>query len=157
MNTPLVVPTTQGPPSPPGNVSATTINSSQINLNWTASTSTVGIANYIVQRCQGAGCTNFVQVATPTGTSYSDLGLASNTTYVYQVLAKQLPIALIYVAARMCEEWRHGRCPFVCAAALVMVMVLKMVAVGCSNRKVDGNVYYQGTTSSSKPQTPPST
>ena len=88
MNTPLVVPTTQGPPSPPGNVSATTINSSQINLNWTASTSTVGIANYIVQRCQGAGCTNFVQVATPTGTSYSDLGLASNTTYVYQVLAK---------------------------------------------------------------------
>jgi fibronectin type 3 domain-containing protein len=60
---------------------------SQINLNWTASTSGAGIANYVVQRCQGVGCTNFGQIATPTATSFSDTGLVINTSYSYQVQA----------------------------------------------------------------------
>ena len=75
------------PPTPPSNVTASTVNSSQISVSWTASSSTVGISNYVVQRCQGAGCTNFAQVATPTSTAFSDLGLSPNTTYLYQVLA----------------------------------------------------------------------
>ena len=41
--------------------------SSQINLSWTASTDNVGVTGYLVERCQGAGCTNFAQIATPTG------------------------------------------------------------------------------------------
>ena len=40
---------------------------------------------YRVERCQGANCTNFVQVATSTGTSFSNTGLASNTTYRFRV------------------------------------------------------------------------
>jgi len=42
-------------------LTATAASMVQINLSWTASTSSVGLANYIVQRCQGAGCTNFAR------------------------------------------------------------------------------------------------
>ncbi len=75
------------PPTAPGNLTATAAGASRINLNWTASTSNVGLANYIVQRCQGTGCTNFAQIATPPGTNYNDTGLLSNTSYSYQVQA----------------------------------------------------------------------
>jgi hypothetical protein len=43
----------------------TAASSSQINLSWTASTDTVGVTGYRIERCQGASCTNFVQVRTP--------------------------------------------------------------------------------------------
>jgi fibronectin type 3 domain-containing protein len=75
------------PPTTPGNLTATAASASQINLNWTASTSSNGIADYVVQRCQGAGCVNFAQIATPAGTSYSDTGLSAGTSYSYQVQA----------------------------------------------------------------------
>jgi chitodextrinase len=75
------------PPSAPTSLSATAISTSQINLNWTASTDNVGVTGYRVERCQGAGCTSFAQVGTPTGTSYSDSGLTTSTTYVYRVRA----------------------------------------------------------------------
>jgi fibronectin type 3 domain-containing protein len=80
---------TQAPPPPtaPGNLTATAVGASQINLSWTASTSGIGIADYEIQRCQGAGCANFAQIATLAGTSYSDTGLSSNTSYSYQVQA----------------------------------------------------------------------
>ena len=75
------------PPTAPGNLTAIAASPTQINLSWTASTSNLGLANYIVQRCQGAGCTDFVQIATPVGTSYADTGLSSSTSYSYQVQA----------------------------------------------------------------------
>ena len=34
----------------------------QINLSWTASTDNVGVTGYLVERCQGAGCTTFAQI-----------------------------------------------------------------------------------------------
>ena len=74
------------PPTAPANLTATAAGTSQINLNWTASTSSIGIANYIVQRCQGIGCTNFAQIATAAGT-FNDTGLTQNTSYSYQVQA----------------------------------------------------------------------
>jgi hypothetical protein len=40
-----------------------------------------------VERCQNAGCSVFTQVATPTGTSYSDTGLTAATSYSYRVRA----------------------------------------------------------------------
>jgi chitodextrinase len=73
-------------PTAPTSLSATP-GSNQISLTWTASTSPIGIANYIVQRCQGSGCSNYAQVATPTGTTYTDTSLASNTSYSYRVEA----------------------------------------------------------------------
>ena len=75
------------PPSTPTNLSATSTSSSQINLSWTASTDNVGVVGYQIERCQGAGCTSFVHIATSTGISHSDTGLTASTTYRYQVRA----------------------------------------------------------------------
>src|SRR5262249_25439563 len=76
------------PPTAPSNLTATPSSSTQINLSWTASTSsTGGISNYFVERCQGAGCSSFTQIATPTATSYVDTGLTGATSYGYRVRA----------------------------------------------------------------------
>lgn len=77
------------PPSAPSNLTAMSTSASQINLAWTASTDNVGVTGYIVQRCQGSGCTNFAQVASITGNtpSYGDTGLNAATPYSYQVQA----------------------------------------------------------------------
>ena len=75
------------PPTAPSNLAATAVSSSQINLTWTASTDNVGVTGYQVQRCQGAGCSNFAQIAAPTTTTYSDTGLAASTSYSYRVRA----------------------------------------------------------------------
>ena len=74
-------------PTVPANVVAAATGSSSINLTWTASTDNIGVTGYRVERCQGAGCTTFAQVATPAGTSFSDSGLASGTYYRYRVRA----------------------------------------------------------------------
>ena len=47
----------------------------------------MGVTGYRVERCQGAGCTTFAQIATPTGTSFSDTGLTAGTSYSYRVRA----------------------------------------------------------------------
>ncbi|HET9994577.1 MAG TPA: fibronectin type III domain-containing protein [Candidatus Acidoferrum sp.] len=58
---------------------------SALNLSWTASNSPA--SNYLVERCQGAGCTNFVQIGTTAGTTYTDTGLETSTSYSYRVRA----------------------------------------------------------------------
>ena len=75
------------PPTAPSGSTATAVSASQINLAWTASTDNVAVTGYRLERCQGAGCSNFVQVATPTSTSYNDTGLAAATSYSYRVRA----------------------------------------------------------------------
>ena len=75
------------PPTAPTGLTATATSASQINLSWTASTDNVGVTGYRVERCQGAGCSSFVEIATPTGTSFSDAGLAALTPYSYRVRA----------------------------------------------------------------------
>ncbi|HXE12539.1 MAG TPA: LamG-like jellyroll fold domain-containing protein [Bryobacteraceae bacterium] len=88
MNTPLTAagPDTQAP-SAPANLAATAISSSQINLTWTASTDNVAVTGYLVERCSGAGCTNFTQIATPSGTSNSDRAVTPGSSYTYRVRA----------------------------------------------------------------------
>jgi len=44
----------------------TAASATQINLSWTASTDNVGVNGLRVERCQGAGCTTFAQIAAPT-------------------------------------------------------------------------------------------
>jgi chitodextrinase len=61
--------------------------STQINLGWTASTDIVGVTGYLIERCQGAGCTNFVQIGTSTSITYNDTGLTVSTSYSYRVRA----------------------------------------------------------------------
>src|SRR5260370_6333749 len=72
----------------PSNLTATASGSVQINLSWTASTETGGtISQYLVERCQGAGCSTFAHVGTSTTTSFSDTGLTGSTSYSYRVRA----------------------------------------------------------------------
>ena len=66
-------------PSPPTNLSVTPVSISQIDLSWGAANDAFGVTGYLVERCQGAGCTTFAQIATLPGTSFSDTGLASST------------------------------------------------------------------------------
>ena len=75
------------PPTAPTSLLATAASGAQINLTWTASTDNVGVTGYLVERCQGVGCTAFAQIATPTTTSYSDSGLLAGTSYSYRVRA----------------------------------------------------------------------
>ncbi|MCI0528195.1 MAG: fibronectin type III domain-containing protein, partial [Nitrospira sp.] len=79
--------TETSPPFAPGNLTATTVSSSQINLSWTTSTDNVGVAGYQVERCQGSGCSNFTQVGTSTVNSFSDTGLSDGVNYSYRVRA----------------------------------------------------------------------
>jgi chitodextrinase len=86
MNTPVGAPDT-APPTAPSNLAATATGSSQISLTWNASTDNVWVTGYLMERCRGAGCSNFSQVATPTGTTYNDTGLLASTSYSYRVRA----------------------------------------------------------------------
>src|SRR6185503_4159607 len=75
------------PPSAPGTLTSNAVSSTQIDLSWSAATDDVGVTGYRVERCTGASCANFAQIATPTGTSFSDMGLTPATSYSYRVRA----------------------------------------------------------------------
>jgi hypothetical protein len=75
-------------PSSPTNLAATTAGTGEIDLSWTAPTSGV-VSGYRIERCQGAGCSVFAEIAAPVGTAttYADTGLLANTSYSYRVRA----------------------------------------------------------------------
>jgi hypothetical protein len=76
------------PPSAPGTLSASAAGSSQVNVSWGAATDNVAVAGYRVERCQGSGCSSFVQVGSTTGaTTFADTGLSASTSYSYRVRA----------------------------------------------------------------------
>jgi chitodextrinase len=75
-------------PTAPANLMATAASSSQINLSWTASTEVGGaISGYQIARCSGTNCSNFAQVGTSATATFNDTGLASSTSYTYEVRA----------------------------------------------------------------------
>ena len=72
-------------PTPPSGLVATAISSSQIDLSWTASYDIVGVRTYwIFRSIDGTG---FMPIRSTTETTFSDIGLASNTTYYYIIVA----------------------------------------------------------------------
>ena len=83
-----VVPDTQAPTAPTG-LAATAPSGTQVNLTWTAATDNVAVTGYLVERCQGAGCSSFAQIGTTAGavTAFGDTGLAPSTPYSYRVRA----------------------------------------------------------------------
>lgn len=85
---PALITTQAAPPTAPANLTGVATSTSQINLSWTASTSNLGIAAYLIESCRGSGCTNFAQIAQTTATTYSNTGLQSKTIYRYRVRAK---------------------------------------------------------------------
>jgi len=79
-------PDTQAPTAPTG-LAAVARTGGQMNLMWMAATDDVGVTGYLVERCQGSGCTAFAQIAAVNGTSFNDTGLSLNTSYSYRVRA----------------------------------------------------------------------
>ena len=75
------------PPGVPSGLTGTATGSTGISLRWNASTDNIGVTGYRVERCQGTSCTNFAQIATPTGTTFSDTGRTASTAYRYRVRA----------------------------------------------------------------------
>jgi len=74
-------------PTAPSNLAAVPVSGSQINLMWMAASDDVGVTGYLVERCQGAGCFAFTQIASVNGTSFNDGGRTANTSYTYRVRA----------------------------------------------------------------------
>lgn len=76
-------------PTAPSNLTAASAGANQIDLSWISSTDNVGVSGYWIERCQGAGCSNFVRVNTAlvSTTNYNDTGLTADTNYSYRVQA----------------------------------------------------------------------
>ena len=73
----------------PGTLTATAASNSEADLSWGAATDNVGVTGYDVERCSGASCTNFAQIAATSGagTTYKDMTVAASTSYNYRVRA----------------------------------------------------------------------
>src|SRR5262249_40028424 len=89
LNTPVgggTIPIDTTPPTTPGNLVSSTFSTSEIRLTWTASTDTVGVTGYLVERQNSPGGA-FVGIGTTATTSFNNTGLAPATTYGYRVQA----------------------------------------------------------------------
>jgi chitodextrinase len=75
------------PPTAPTGVTAIAASGTTVNLSWTASTDNTGVASYLIDRCQGAGCATFTQTGTAATTTYSVTGLSASTSYSFRVRA----------------------------------------------------------------------
>ena len=78
----LVSPADTVPPSTPANLTGNAI-STTVTLSWSPSTDNIGVAGYNVIR-------NGAWIANTSETAYSDSGLATSTTYDYQIQAFDL-------------------------------------------------------------------
>src|SRR5262249_32975640 len=75
------------PPPAPSGLHSSAASSSEIDLTWTDNSSDEN--SFKIERCTGAGCTNFAPVGTAVAnaTAFSDTTVAALTTYVYRVRA----------------------------------------------------------------------
>jgi hypothetical protein len=75
------------PPAAPTNLVALLDANTQVSLSWTDNANNE--TGFTVERCTGAGCTNFVSVTTVgnNATTFSDTTVSPNTVYVYRVYA----------------------------------------------------------------------
>jgi chitodextrinase len=73
------------PPTTPGSPTVTAITSSTITLSWGPSTDNTGVSGYEILRAQGRQSARLRTAVT--GTSFTDTGLGSATTYSYLIRA----------------------------------------------------------------------
>ncbi|NOT83676.1 MAG: DUF1566 domain-containing protein [Methylococcaceae bacterium] len=74
-------------PIAPSNLISTAKTNSRVGFSWADNASNE--LNYLIERCKGANCTSFSQVASVGANvvSYSNTGLSRNTSYNYRVRA----------------------------------------------------------------------
>jgi YD repeat-containing protein len=75
-------------PSAPTGLAVSASSSSQVSLSWAASTSPISVTGYLIERCQGSGCTAFTQIATTATITYTDTSVSASTSYSYRVRAR---------------------------------------------------------------------
>ena len=81
----VITPTSTSPPTTPGTTTATAFSSTQINLEWSATSNNQ--AGFKIERKTSGG--DFLEIAStlPSVISYSDTGLQPETAYTYRVKA----------------------------------------------------------------------
>jgi FtsP/CotA-like multicopper oxidase with cupredoxin domain len=77
-------------PAAPTNLVATAVSATQVNLTWSDNAGTE--TGFSIERCTGAGCSNFAPIGAVNAnlTTYNDTTAAANTTYSYRVVAYNL-------------------------------------------------------------------
>jgi fibronectin type 3 domain-containing protein len=85
--TPSALPPAAVPPAAPSNLAADAAFRRQIDLTWADNSDNED--GFVVERCTGADCTDFAQIATVGANTeaFVDTGLSRNTTYSYRVRA----------------------------------------------------------------------
>jgi glucose/arabinose dehydrogenase/chitodextrinase len=76
------------PPTAPDDLATSGTTSAGTTLTWTASTDDTGVIGYDVLRAPGTSGGAFTRAGTSQTTSYTDTGLTPETTYRYQVRAR---------------------------------------------------------------------
>lgn len=74
-------------PTAPEGVEATVVSSTAIDLAWTASSDAVGVTRYVVERCSGSGCSDFIEAGISEAPTHSSTGLTPSTVYRFRVRA----------------------------------------------------------------------
>jgi endoglucanase len=87
-STTTTAPVDTQPPTVPGTPTASNNVGTQVTLTWSASTDNVGVTAYEIFRAPGASGGSFASVGASTTTSFTNTGLSPNTTYRYQVRAR---------------------------------------------------------------------
>jgi predicted phage tail protein len=87
---PATLSTSPTPPAAPSTLAANAVSPTQVNLTWADNANNE--TGFDIQRCTGAGCTNFVRIdgVGANVTSYSDTTAAPSTTYSYRLVAFNL-------------------------------------------------------------------
>ncbi|MCU1284061.1 MAG: Protein sidekick-2 [Acidobacteriales bacterium] len=73
-------------PTAPSSLASVNVYSTSVNSSWTAGSGQTG---YSMERCSGASCSSFAEVATPSNgaTTLSDASLTAGTAYSYRIRA----------------------------------------------------------------------
>lgn len=75
------------PPTAPAGLEAAAMAHNEITLTWSPATDNEYVARYRIERCLGASCTAFAEIATPLAAVFTDSGLQPATSYTYRVRA----------------------------------------------------------------------
>ncbi|MES2223579.1 MAG: peptidoglycan-binding protein [Patescibacteria group bacterium] len=79
-------------PTIPTDLESSNITETTLSLDWSDSTDVggSGFLKYILERCEGDGCTDFIEIGNPTTSSFDDADLSADTLYRYQIKAKDV-------------------------------------------------------------------
>jgi predicted phage tail protein len=74
-------------PTAPTTFSVTALSDHETLVTWSGATDDFGVTNYVIERCVGAGCTDFTEITSVSAAPLTDGGLVSSTPYRYRMYA----------------------------------------------------------------------